>query len=150
MSVFLVYFLCFLSMTDWWLYLWKQWNHLELCMSPSIPFAYIFILTTQFIPSKADVVHNSAYSNCCCWQLRSFHQLLTNCLFCLLLCWEFYQVHLPLLVWCWQLYPVLLLSALSSPLILPIFCTCGPQHWSLVSALCNDKYKLLIHVFAPD
>lgn len=76
MSVFLVYFLCFLSMTDWWLYLWKLWNHLELCMSPSIPFAYIFILTTQFIPSKADVVHNSAYSNCCCWQLRLFHQLL--------------------------------------------------------------------------
>lgn len=137
-SVFLAYFLCF-SFNDWLVVVFMKILESSALHVYQYIFCLLFMLTSQFIPSKADVVYNSAYSNCCCWQLRSFHQLLTNCLFCLLLCWEFYQVHLPLLVWCWQLYPVLLLSALSSPLILPIFCTCGPQHWSLVSALCNNK-----------
>lgn len=43
------------------------------------------LLTKWFIPSKVNVVNNAAYSNCCCWQLGSFHQLLTICLFHLLL-----------------------------------------------------------------
>lgn len=104
-SVFLAYFLCF-SFNDWLVVVFMkilESSALHVCQ---YSFCLLFMLTSQFIPSKADVVYNSAYSNCCCWQLRSFHQLLTNCLFCLLLCWEFYQVHLPLLV---------MLTALPSP-----------------------------------
>lgn len=93
-------------------------------------YSFCCLLTTWFFPSKVNVVYKSAYSNCCCWQ-----SAYSIC------CWEFCPFHLLLLVWCWQLYPFLLLSCLSSSLIPPIFCTCGPLHWSLVSALCNIKYE---------
>lgn len=83
-SVFLAYFL-WVFFNDWLVVVFMkilESSALHVCQ---YSFCLLFMLTSQFIPSKADVVYNSAYSNCCCWQLRSFHQLLTNCLFCLLL-----------------------------------------------------------------
>lgn len=68
-SVFLVYFLWFFF-NDWLVVVFMkilESSALHVCQ---YSFCLLFMLTSQFIPSKADVVYNSAYSNCCCWQLR--------------------------------------------------------------------------------
>lgn len=74
-SVFLAYFLCF-SFNDWLVVVFMKILESSALHVYQYSFCLLFMLTSQFIPSKADVVYNSAYSNCCCWQLRLFHQLL--------------------------------------------------------------------------